>query len=74
MSLGISRRVAKASLTFTVTYIVKVERDAAQYYTLVPQVECGKMSPITCSGIYTNDEGASKKLRDTFTFPGDKLN
>ena len=39
---------------------------------LKPQVECGKMSPVTCTGLYsTSDKGTT--LTDTFSFPGDKV-
>ena len=41
-------------------------------WTLIPQVECGKMSPVTCTGLYsTSDKGTT--LTDTFSFPGDKV-
>ena len=35
------------------------------------QVDCEKISSVTCSGKYKNDEGVSMTLTDTFTFRGD---
>ena len=71
--LGLSKIVSKSSLTFTVTSLkLRQMLYLLTKWTLIPQVECGKMSPVTCTGLYsTSDKGTT--LTDTFSFPGDKV-